>query len=68
MMLMGEALAQQSLALKDDLQALRSKPHGLEGMQVIVTAETDAVLSETVSKAKVWQDCCLAMSTLAEAD
>lgn len=64
LVLMGESLAQQVLDVSDDLSALRGKVQMLAETQVVVSFELSEVLGAPEMKKQLWQDCCLALSTL----
>lgn len=64
---LGETLAQSMLGTQQELQTLREKVQDFEGKQVVVTEDLETMLRQPKIKAQVWQDCCLAMSLVADA-
>lgn len=65
MVVMGELVAQQLLALDLPLVKLRGAVHRLNEMPVIVTYAPDDLLQHVKDKANAWEDLCLARLTLA---
>jgi uracil-DNA glycosylase len=62
--LMGEELAQQLLALSQSLVQLRGQPHTINNTPVIVTYAPDDLLQQVADKANAWEDLCLAKATV----
>ena len=62
---MGEGVAQQLLALTHPLAQLRGKAHTLNKTPVIGTYAPDDLLLNPADKASAWADLCLAKFTIA---
>jgi DNA polymerase len=65
MVVMGEGVAQQLLALTHPLAQLRGKAHTLNKTTVIVTYAPDDLLLNPTDKASAWADLCHARFTIA---
>ncbi len=61
---MGEATAQQLLAITESIESLRGKVHSMNGQQVIVTYHPNDLLQHLPNKAKTWDDLCGALDVI----
>jgi len=61
---LGETEAQQLLSKTQHIEQMRGLPHLLHDTPVVVTYSPSYLLSNLVSKAKAWEDLCLARFTI----
>ena len=61
---MGETAAQQLLNSVESIESLRAKTHTFENIPLIVTYHPHDMLQNLASKAKTWDDLCIAMEIM----
>ena len=64
LIIMGESTAQSLLKTDANIDSLRGKVHLLASLPVIVTYHPQDLLQHLPTKAKMWDDLCLALSCL----